>query len=116
MKVLIVTMTCGEGHNAIARSLKDGFAPEDEVKIVNLYEHLGKKDPYGKAYLFSVKHFPKVFTALWNYARKIDPDRRYRGLAMQGILKAADEMERVALEFQPDAVLCTHKQATFFAG
>jgi processive 1,2-diacylglycerol beta-glucosyltransferase len=112
MKVLIVTMTCGEGHNAIARSLKDGFAPEDEVKIVNLYEHLGKKDPYGKAYLFSVKHFPKVFTALWNYARKIDPDRRYRGLAMQGILKAADEMERVALEFQPDAVLCTHNQAS----
>ncbi len=112
MKILIVTMTCGEGHNAIARSIAEGFDARDEVKTVNLYAHLGKRDRLGKGYLLAAKYIPNLYSAIWDRLRKINPARRYRGAAMEGVRLALDEMERVAAAFAPDAVICTHPYAS----
>ena len=97
MKILIVTMTCGEGHNAIARSIAEGFDARDEVKTVNLYAHLGKRDRLGKGYLLAAKYIPNLYSAIWDRLRKINPARRYRGAAMEGVRLALDEMERVEI-------------------
>lgn len=112
MKILIATMNCGEGHNAIARSIKDGFSAEHEVKIVNIYEHLGKRDRMGKNYFFLLKYLPHIYSFIWNRLRKRNPEKRYRGFAASGIRSAEKEMERAVKEFQPDAVICTHVQAS----
>ena len=105
-------MTCGEGHNAIARSIRDGFSAEDDVRILDIYAHLQKRDWYGKAYLFLVKHFPKSYTYFWNRLRKKNPERRYGRLVMGNTKNAIGEIERVLAEFQPDAVICTHNYAS----
>ena len=113
MRILIATMTCGQGHNSIANSLREGFGNGDEVKIVNIYGHLGKKDSYGKSYLFCVKYIPRAFTFFWDRIRRRNPDKRYRGGdSLRSVKKAADEMERIVNEFKPDAVICTHVYAS----
>lgn len=112
MKILIATMTCGEGHNAIARSLRDGFGEGHEVRIVDIYAHRGEKGGYEDTYLFFVHYFPRSYHLVWEIGRRLRADRRYRGLAMSGVKRGADEMARVLAEFRPDVVICTHNYAS----
>ena len=79
MRILIATMTCGEGHNAIARSIRDALGDAHEVKIVDAY---GEKRGWNKAYLFFVRRFSGLFNLVWQIGRKCKPQKRYRGLAM----------------------------------
>lgn len=38
MKILLLSMTCGEGHNSIAKSVKNYLESRDvECKIVDIY-------------------------------------------------------------------------------
>ena len=103
MKILIVTMDCGECHNMIAKSLYQSLHLTDEVKVVDLYEK-SKHGDYGKSYLFATKYIPRIFTFSWNLLRKVNPDHRYRGLAMSGVKNAVAGMEEEIRSFQPDVV------------
>lgn len=109
MKILIATMTCGEGHNAIARSLRDALRSRHEVKIVDAY---GEKRGWNGAYLFFVRRFPALYTFVWQIGRRVSAKKRYRGLAMQGIRGAVPNLERALSEFDPDIVICTHNQVS----
>ena len=112
VKVLIATMTCGECHNSIAKSVRDGFGRDDEVRIVNIYGHLGKRDTIGRQYFFFVNRMPRLFEAVWYSEKNRNPDSRYRGYGVKDVKRALKEMERVVNEFQPDAVICTHNYAS----
>lgn len=111
MRVLILTMTCGEAHNAMARSLAAGFGKDDEVRIADIYGATGK-EAYDRWYLFAVRHFPHTFTMIWNIGRNVSPEKRYRGLAMQGIRRAEETVRKEIESFRPDVVVCTHSQAS----
>ena len=112
MKILIATMTCGEGHNAIARSIRDALGPAHETKIVDVYAGNGK-DQYNGPYLFVVRYFPHCYNLVWNICRRFRAVRRYRGLAMLGVNeKTARIMQKEVEAFRPDVILCTHNQAS----
>ena len=67
MKALILTMTCGEGHNSIARTIS-GFLTEKgvESEIMDIYRgHKFSGALNNKAYLFFCRHFPKLYEKLW---------------------------------------------------
>ena len=113
MKILILTMTCGECHNAMARAILAGLPAEDEGKIVDIYgtdERARHKDE--RNYFFFTRYLPWLYEFVWDNSRRADPAKRYRGAAMSGIKKGAEHVEAAIAEFQPDAVVCTHSEAS----
>lgn len=104
-------MTCGEGHNAIARSIRDGFGDGHEVKIVDAYEN-NRPGYDNKLYLNTVRYIPRLYDKFWHICRRFRANRRYRGFAMHGIKRGADAMARAVEEYRPDLVICTHNQVS----
>ena len=84
MKGLILTMTCGEGHNAVARSLKTAFEEKNvEIEVVDIfkshpflhkwnneYYFLGKKDKniLLKVYLKTLTKYLKSIIMLLQFS------------------------------------------------
>jgi len=77
-KVLIVTMTTGEGHNALARAFSAQLANENvELKTVQLYYYSERRVAFeNKLYLTGCKFFPKTYDFFWNKLVNRDPEKR----------------------------------------
>lgn len=110
MKVLILTMTCGEGHNAIARTMTSCLEARGAVcKTVNIYEKrklaLAIND---RGYRFLCVHMPRIYSFVWKRQRYAHPENRYKN-AIQGQIRRPSKNILAELEtFRPDCVLCTH--------
>lgn len=110
MKVLILTMTCGEGHNAIARTMTSCLEARGVTcKTMNIYEKrklaLAIND---KGYRFLCVHMPRIYSFVWKRQRYANPEDRYKN-AIQGQIKGPSKDILAELEaFRPDSVLCTH--------
>jgi len=61
-KILIISMTCGEGHNSVSRALKESFENEGyEAKIIQLYGYNEKKVAFENwQYLFACKYLKGI--------------------------------------------------------
>ena len=66
MKVLILTMTAGEGHNSIARALSKQFDETGiENKIYDIYSSNRRKFIINsKGYLLCYKFIPHIYSAI----------------------------------------------------
>lgn len=113
-KLLILSMTCGEGHNTIAKALsKEATFQGIKNKIVDIYDsNKFEKFFNNYSYLFAMKYFPKVFEFFWFKYRKRNPDKRYNG-GLQIQIKDVEKTIKKEIEnFNPDAIICSH----FYAG
>lgn len=112
-KILILTMTCGEGHNAIAKSLKNFLEKQNEVKVVDIFEHDKKlKNVNNKGYLFLCKYFGKPYDFVWNKLRKRNPEKRFSGMPYNSIKKCVPYIKNIVQEFDPDVIISTHCYAS----
>lgn len=108
-KILILTMTCGEGHNAIARSLKGLLEENNIVQIVDIFDHIPSlKSVNSDGLLFLHKYLSKPYEFVWNKLRKRDPDKRFTGMPFNAIKKCIPHIKNVILNFNPDIVISTH--------
>lgn len=114
MKALILTMTCGEGHNSIARTIS-GFLTEKgvESEIMDIYRgHKFSGALNNKAYLFFCRHFPKLYEKLWLKVKYADADKRRYKNSFQATIKCClKDVEKEIAEFKPDFIICTHCNA-----
>lgn len=114
MKALILTMTCGEGHNSIARTIA-GFLSEKgiESRIMDIYRsHKFSGAINNDAYLFFCKHFPKFYEKLWLKTKYADADkRRYKNSFQPTIKCCIEDVANEIKDFAPDFVVCTHCNA-----
>ena len=113
MKTLILTMTCGEGHNAIARSLKTKFDNFGECEIFDIFNYSNfVKNLNNKGYLFLTKHFPKIYQFFWDKERVKISDTRKKGNAYLSVKKAIISVRNKIEDFKPDVVMSTHNYAS----
>lgn len=113
MKILILTMTCGECHNTMAQAIAAAISAPDECKICDIYgenERERRKDE--KWYLLCLKWFSHIYERFWNHYRRRDPMRRYCGTADVGIKRGWKEVEQELVAYSPDVVICTHSAAS----
>ena len=63
MKVLIISMTCGEGHNQIAKALKNALDDKkEEAKIIQLYGFSQKAvTNQNQIFLNACKYIPHLY-------------------------------------------------------
>lgn len=115
MKVLIITATIGQGHNAVARSVANGLKERHvPCKILDMYRYFSpalQKIVQG-GYLISIKSVAAI------HARKIGEkyydamEKGYKPLnehtfARIKNLPFARQLKKYLDEYQPDIIVCT---------
>ncbi|MBQ6698387.1 MAG: glycosyltransferase [Oscillospiraceae bacterium] len=111
MKVLILSITAGQGHHSAAKSISNAL--EDRgvtVKTVDVYKQIDKNlcDAVNKGYLISTKHTPKAYRAIYELIdSKKAPATKYSLQSIMGILLAI-RFEKFIEDFKPDVIICTH--------
>ena len=113
MKVLILSITAGEGHNSTAKAIKaqfDTMPDVEECRILDTYEYLNK--PLAKViaqgYLLSTGMLPKPYAKFYRLAEKRNKTAEDKTATRisNGIL--AEKLKKYTDEYRPDIVISTH--------
>lgn len=113
-KILILTVTAGNGHNACAKGMKsklESLGEEVEVKVVDLLKSYSTPTNIWVAdsgYNIAVSKMLGLYCLFYNHYKKAKPERRYSCAAQGVALSTVDGLLREILEFQPDVIYCTH--------
>jgi processive 1,2-diacylglycerol beta-glucosyltransferase len=109
-KALIVTMTCGEGHNSVARSIKEDLVNKGyQVREIELFGYSPKRVKFENwQYLIAAKYFPRMYHLVWSRMNKLNPNRREK-MFVHGVLRKCVAYIKKEYElFKPDALIATH--------
>lgn len=110
MKALILTMTSGEGHNNIARTLCNQLAQTGiESETIDIFAHNELEYKFNNmGYLFACSHFPKTYDYFWKKLKFRKSEKRYRGVAQREVEKVSDFVRKKAERANADFFLCVH--------
>ena len=110
-RILILSVTAGEGHNSTARALKSQFdSVGAECRVLDLYRFIWRPLGWGfnQVYLFMSSHMKRAFGksyARWSKNRRGDfGGRRVR---FENSL-LAPKLERYLRDYRPDVIVATH--------
>ena len=110
-KVLIFSMTCGQGHNMIAKSLKESFEDfNSTVRIEQFYNNPKKVKRANSQYFFVCKYFPKIYDKIWNRLRATNHYKKNKlPFFARGALM---HFRKIINDFNPNIIVCTHLYAS----
>ncbi len=113
MKLLILSMTVGEGHNSIAKSVADEIEKMGvETKIVQLFGFdQARVEKENKKYLWACKHIPQLYNFVWNCIRNKNPNRKAK-MFKRSLKPCIEYISEVIEREKPDGILCTHYYAS----
>lgn len=111
MKALIFSMTVGEGHNMIAKSLLEAFESMGvEGKVVQTFGYNEREvKRQNKLYLWACKHIPHIYNYVWNKLRLAD---KTTDKLPKYVKKCLPYFMEQITSFQPDIIVCTHYYAS----
>ncbi len=112
MKTLIITMTCGEGHNQIAKGIKAELDSRgQDNKIIQLYGYSEKEvKRQNKLFLFASKRIPHIYGSIWHRLRKRPIDKP-SSIIRGAINQCKDYVLKEIQEYKPDNIICVHTNA-----
>lgn len=99
-------MTCGEGHNQIAKAIKNSLDTRSiENKIIQLFGYSEKEtEKQNKLFLRTCKLIPHLYDAIWRHMRN-----KPLKIHMDGVIKQCkDYVLNQITEFDPEVIICTH--------
>ena len=114
-KILILTVTAGNGHNACAKAfynkLKETEGDNIEVKIVDIIKEYSTKLNYwtvDRGYSLAMQLLPSIYEKFYNHY-KAKPSYKRFSCAGQGVaLSVLEGLYREINEFKPDVIYATH--------
>ncbi len=112
-KILILTVTAGEGHNSMAKSLKTELAknPENDVKVIDLFKRYGKfyKNFFiNDMYIFACKHAVSGYNFVCKQLLKANPEKRNQSPAQGTCFYETAKLLQDIYFFEPDVIFCVH--------
>ena len=111
MKVMILSITTGQGHHAAAKSIGEALELRGtDVKIIDVYEQIDKhfSEALNKSFLLATKHTTKAYRAVYELIdTKTTPSTKYSFPNALGN-HIGIKFEKFIDEFSPDAIICTH--------
>lgn len=112
-KVLILTVTAGNGHNACAKAMKQKLEQEEgvEVRIVDLLKSYSSSfDVWmaDKGYNIAIGKFRHMYNFFYNYYYNQSPSKRYRCKAQASAMSTVCGLLREIYTYQPDVIYCVH--------
>ncbi|MDR3085396.1 MAG: galactosyldiacylglycerol synthase [Christensenellaceae bacterium] len=112
MRILILSVTAGQGHNRTAQGIADyASARGHTCRIVNTFEYISPAmgEIVDEGYKLSVQLTPKAFGrafGLFERAERKEAIRMY--MAYRAVSRRLSrEIEQIYLEFEPDVVVAT---------
>ena len=116
-KILILSVTAGNGHNACAKGMKEKLEsfPDTEVKVVDLLKSFSTPRTFwtvDSGYSLAVGKFLPLYNAFYEHYKKAKPENRFKCTAQSIALSCTSGLLKEIYEYQPDVIYCTH----FYAG
>lgn len=113
MKVMILSVTVGNGHNATAKAIGDMLSSKGvEVKIIDTYKCVNKivQKAIDKGYMFSIKHMKEVYRQGYKFAESFGGESVLNHLNLINLMNiiGASKFSEILFEFNPDVIVCTH--------
>lgn len=112
-KIMIVTVTAGEGHNSIAKAVK-GFLeenPNNKVKLIDLfkkYSPILKQKIINEGYMAACKYAMPIYNYIYKTLQSTQPKKRNKVAAQGTVLKESTGLLQDIYLFEPDVIICTH--------
>lgn len=113
MKVIILTMSTGNGHNIASYALRDYLKSQQiDVKVVDAYKFFNKQlsNLLEKGYLFSTKYIPYIYGKFYNSIEKHNPESRVSWSTFANSLVSRQFAKYISKQ-APDVVIPTHPLA-----
>ena len=112
-RVLILTVTAGNGHNACARAMAEELERAGtEVKIIDYLKAWADRRTVwmvDRGYSLSVAHALRIYNRSYRWLKRRPPEERFRRKFAQKIaLEGAEGLLREVYAFRPDVIYCTH--------
>ncbi len=109
MKVLILTVSAGEGHNSTAKAVNNIFNENDHqcITLDICYEAnriLGMA--VDKGYIFSIEHLSKLYAE--TYSKLLEREVGKNDIALKTASYISKKLHKQILEYNPDVIICTH--------
>ena len=108
MRVLILTITTGQGHNQVAKNLCDCLSQcGAEAFSMDVFEYITPvlKEVVSHGYLMSTKRLPKVYGKAYRMAEKRDADSKVIKITSSIM---ARKLTKFINDYMPDVIICTH--------
>ena len=113
MKVLILSVTAGNGHNACAQAMKTrletGYGAT--VEVVDLLKSFSTRTNTwiaDKGYNLAAGKLQPFYNLFFNHYKKLKPCKRYSNSCQGTCVSTVGGLLKKIVEFQPDAIYCTH--------
>lgn len=107
-------MTCGEGHNHIAKAIKNSLEEREiESKTIQVFGYSEKETAkQNKLFLRTCRYIPHIYDAIWRFMRK-RPLKSY----MKGVIKQCKNYVLNQInEYDPNIIICTHNYSGAVVG
>ena len=111
MKVLIVSVTCGQGHNSTAKAIKKQMESYGiECTILDAFEHINRilAKALDDGYQLSTKYISKPYASMYKLAehRKKNAEDASSVKVVNTLL--ASKLRSYIEEYNPDVIISTH--------
>ena len=111
MKVLILTITAGEGHNSTAKAVASALTESGaECRIVDCYKEINPL-LYGivaRGYLLAVSSFKKIYGGIYKKLEKRSKNAYRRSFTRMSNSAVSGRIARLVREYDPDVIVYTH--------
>ena len=113
MKILLISMTVGEGHNSIAKSISASLTTKNiENKTIQLYGYSTKEvSKQNKLFLFACKFIPHIYQHFWNKIRKRNINKNSHEIN-KVVKRCSNFVLNNINDYNPDVIICTHNYAS----
>ncbi len=110
MKVLMLTVTAGEGHNSVARAVATSLGTRCEVKVHDLFKgvHKIREKAVNDGYFWICANRLHFATNMYRKTIKRDPKKKPYSFAHIFANAALPRLLKVIKEYKPDVVFATH--------
>jgi len=110
MRILILTVTAGHGHNTTARAMEEALSEKGaDVVVLDMYKYISRVlySVVDKGYLFSVKHTPRQFGRAYTNLEQREMPRKVLGILNQNQFLAG-RLAEFFVNYEPELIITTH--------
>ncbi|MBS3995068.1 MAG: hypothetical protein KGZ33_04675 [Alkaliphilus sp.] len=112
MNILFFTVSAGEGHNQVAKSLSDyikNFYPESNVAIIDAYNYIHPRlhKIIFEAYIRSIKYTPALYAYFYKRTEYSDSTLIDISEFLNKMILSR-KLTKLIMKFKPDVIVCTH--------
>lgn len=111
MKILILSITAGQGHRQTGKAIGNYFEKNGHTAIkLDCYEYLSPilKEAVSSGYLVSTKYSPALYGKMYDFAEEYEDIDFSNKVVMGTNHLIYRKLKKYILELAPDAIICTH--------